>query len=255
MFNPKDYVMDMRGKDYLEVKWRIVWFRDVHPSGSIETELVNTEPIVFKATVKDVEGRTLGTGHGTPKMHGVAKSRPFEGAETAAIGRALAAAGYGTQFTGEEEGEHLADAPVEQTLASANGKAKKADTLTPNTGADRPYSAEVIREKLIVSAKAHTAARCGPSDAQEKMVAPNIQDLFRGQALAEDKRRAITEYVFGATSTKDLTPGEKLALLRWCNYQKADSGEWTPDYLAIHEGEAIYTAYMKAAGQTELLEA
>jgi hypothetical protein len=34
-------------------------------------------------------------------------------AETAAIGRALAHAGYGTQFTGEDEGDFLADSPVE----------------------------------------------------------------------------------------------------------------------------------------------
>ena len=70
----------------------------------------------MKATVANSEGLVLATGHGTPKQMGVAKSRPFEGSETAAIGRALALAGYGTQFTGEEEGEHLADAPVEITL-------------------------------------------------------------------------------------------------------------------------------------------
>lgn len=111
-FNPKDYVMKMQGKDYLEVKWRIVWFRDTHPNGAITTDLVSLDPVVVKATVS-VDGNVLGTGYGTPKMMGVAKMRPFEGAETAAIGRALAIAGFGTQFTGEDEEEHLADAPVE----------------------------------------------------------------------------------------------------------------------------------------------
>jgi len=111
-FNPNKYIMNMRGKDYLEVKWRIVWFRDEHPSGAIVTELASTDPVVMKAIISDEEGRILATGYGTPKTQGIASGRPFEGAETAAIGRALAVAGYGTQFTGEDEGEHLADSPT-----------------------------------------------------------------------------------------------------------------------------------------------
>ena len=109
-FDPKSKIIKMQGKDYLPVNWRIVWFREDHPKGSILTEVVGEG--LIKATIIDGDGKTLATGHGTPKMQGVAKARPFEGAETAAIGRALAHAGYGTQFTDEDEGEHLADAPI-----------------------------------------------------------------------------------------------------------------------------------------------
>jgi hypothetical protein len=112
MFDPKQKITKMQGKDYLEVKWRVVWFRDENPKGRILTDLLPDG--IVKATIIDGEGNTLATGHGTPKMQGVAKSRPVEGAETAAIGRALAHAGYGTQFTDEDEGEHLADSPVER---------------------------------------------------------------------------------------------------------------------------------------------
>ncbi len=112
-FNARDYVTKMQGKDYLEVKWRLVWFREVHPNGSIITEVVNDD--LMKATIKDGEGRVIATGHGSSKKMGVAKNRPYEGAETAAIGRALAHAGFGTQFTDElDEGEHLADSPIER---------------------------------------------------------------------------------------------------------------------------------------------
>ena len=112
-FNPQSKVTKMQGKDYLEVKWRLVWFRAEHPKGSIITEIVNDD--LMKATISDGDGKVLATGHGSSKKMGVAKSRPFEGAETAAIGRALAHAGYGTQFTDElDEGEHLADSPVER---------------------------------------------------------------------------------------------------------------------------------------------
>ncbi len=111
-FDPKTKLMKMQGKDYLPVNWRIVWFREDHPKGSIITELAGEG--LIKATIIDEEGKVLATGHGSPKQQGVAKSRPFEGAETAAIGRALAHAGYGTQFTDDDEGDHLADAPIDR---------------------------------------------------------------------------------------------------------------------------------------------
>ena len=88
-FNPNDHVTNLRGKDYLEVKWRIAWFRDSHPTGRIDTEIVSHDPVVMKATIYSAD-TCLATGFGTAKQQGVAKSRPYEGAETAAIGRALA---------------------------------------------------------------------------------------------------------------------------------------------------------------------
>lgn len=125
MFDPKSKITKMQGKDYLEVKWRIAWFRDDHPKGSIITEMVNET--LCKATILDGDNRLLATGHGTPKMQGVAKSRPYEGAETAAIGRALAHAGYGTQFADElDEGDHLADAPVEKPAPTEAERKDKA---------------------------------------------------------------------------------------------------------------------------------
>jgi len=114
-FNPKAHMMNMRGNDYLEVKWRIVWFRDEHPGGQILTEMVNLDPLVMKATVYDADGNPLASGFGSADSDGkrvVWSGREIEKAETAAIGRALAHAGFGTQFTGEVEGDHLADAPV-----------------------------------------------------------------------------------------------------------------------------------------------
>jgi hypothetical protein len=113
-FDPQSKVKKIQGKDYLEVKWRIVWFREVHPDGAIETAVAGDD--LMKAVVRNGEGHILATGHGSSKKQGVASKRPFEVAETAAIGRALAHAGLGPQFTGEEEGDQLADAPVEVSL-------------------------------------------------------------------------------------------------------------------------------------------
>lgn len=126
MFDAKSKITKMQGKDYLEVKWRIAWFRDEHPKGAILTELASHDPVIVKATILDDDNRVMSTGFGTPKMQGVAKTRPFEGAETAAVGRALAHAGYGTQFTDEfDEGEHLADAPIEHPAENIRDRYSK----------------------------------------------------------------------------------------------------------------------------------
>jgi len=114
MFDPKSKISNLRGKEYLEVKWRLVWFRDDRKDGTILTEVISTTPLMVKATVMDGT-KVLATGYGSAqvKQGAVWAGREIEKAETAAIGRALAHAGYGTQFTDEDEGEHLADTPVE----------------------------------------------------------------------------------------------------------------------------------------------
>jgi hypothetical protein len=101
-FDPRNRLIDMKNKLYLETRWRQVWFRRDHPKGSIVTELISMEPIAFKATVYDGDGVILGTGFGSAVSNksgnAVWTGRELEKAETAAKGRALGAAGYSTEF-------------------------------------------------------------------------------------------------------------------------------------------------------------
>jgi hypothetical protein len=83
--------------DYLEVKWRLLWLRSEQPASSIETELVSHEDgmAVFRARVAlPSGGSATGWGHETASGF----DDYVEKAETKALGRALAALGYGTQF-------------------------------------------------------------------------------------------------------------------------------------------------------------
>lgn len=126
-FDPKKVMSSIKGKDYLEVKWRIVWFRDQMPAGRIITEVVHFEPPIVRAGIYDGDGNIIASGHAQAVSEGrtVWTGREIEKAETAAIGRALAHAGFGTQFTGEDEGEFLADSPVEKQDAPSATWAKE----------------------------------------------------------------------------------------------------------------------------------
>lgn len=107
-------LLNLRGSDYLEVKYRLVWFREEHPTWSIETEFVSVtdRSACARAVIRDDQGRVIATSH---KMENSVSFPDFmEKAETGAIGRALALIGYGTQFCAGEldEGERIVDSPV-----------------------------------------------------------------------------------------------------------------------------------------------
>jgi hypothetical protein len=128
-FDPKEHLINLPRKvknkvtgnwetthdDYLEVKFRLVWFREKYPHGTIETEEICVDLdrgyARYKARVADGEGG-IATGHGSETKADFADY--CERAETRALGRALAAMGIGTQFVGAELDElpHVADAPV-----------------------------------------------------------------------------------------------------------------------------------------------
>lgn len=119
MFNPNEHMMKLKGKDYLQVAWRLVWFRDPEdgcPDYGLITELIEhgEDWAVFKATVTDATGRVISTGHGSESQRDFGDY--LEKAETKAVGRALAMLGYGTQFAADEldEGERIVDSPIDR---------------------------------------------------------------------------------------------------------------------------------------------
>ena len=134
-FEPARYLTRVSGSDYLEVKWRLVWMRDRHPDATVETQLVShiDNTAVFRAMVSIPAGGSA-TGWGSESA---GDFRDYlEKAETKAIGRALAALGFGTQFCPDFEFGaavgRVVDAPV-----------KTAARPRPNAGADRQETASV----------------------------------------------------------------------------------------------------------------
>jgi hypothetical protein len=114
-FNPEDHMENIKGKAYLPVAWRLVWFREEHPDWTIETDVKDDtaeKRATAKAYIKDETGRVIATGHKTARPRGMIADY-VELAETGSIGRALAYCGFGTQFSPElDEGEdNIVDSP------------------------------------------------------------------------------------------------------------------------------------------------
>lgn len=90
---------DIKGKGYIEVNQRIKAFRQVYPTGTISTEILNLDNgvVMMKATVLDDDGKTLATGLAYEKESSsfINKTSFIENCETSAIGRALGFCGFG----------------------------------------------------------------------------------------------------------------------------------------------------------------
>jgi len=120
-FNPNDHLINLKGKSYLEVKYRLVWFRQEHPDYGITTQIiehnVDKKYAIVKATITDATNRIVAEGTKMEDIKGFGDY--LEKAETGAIGRALGILGYGTQFTSEfdeiqpgVENPRIVDAPI-----------------------------------------------------------------------------------------------------------------------------------------------
>ena len=132
-FDPSKYLTKVGGSDYLEVKWRLVWLRQVHPDAVIETELVSHvgQDAIFRARVT-VPGGGSATGFGSEAYDDFRDY--IEKAETKAIGRALAALGFGTQFCPDFDfgaaANRVVDTPID--FASTRGRRLAAGQEQPD---------------------------------------------------------------------------------------------------------------------------
>jgi hypothetical protein len=211
-------------KDYLPVQWRLVWFRDMCPQGTIDTEELEynldreieaegyvwnaekrrSEKVLkkakgyarYRAVVTDGKG---GRATGTKSESAVNFADFGEKAETGAIGRALAALGYGTQFAPELNEEHrIVDSPVERTsiVAESNG----AYSSGSSNSDERKPIVSVRPTAVNGNTKAQSNSADSAASSQEKatdMTAMPITDQQRTsiRKLCEHLGKAEPEHV------------------------------------------------------------
>lgn len=144
-------IVNIRGKEYQTVAYRVQIFREKHPDWTLATEILHrdTECVVVRASISDVECRLRATGHSEEyrKATQINKTSALENAETSAIGRALAALGIGgTEFASANE--------VQNAIAQQNKVTPTAGAEDRVTEARRRYVEGVVeatQERLAVS--------------------------------------------------------------------------------------------------------
>lgn len=141
-FDPAKYLRKLKGADYLEVKWRLVWLRTEHPDAVIETELHQLD---LDRAIAVYRARVAIPGAGTATGWGMEERKDFndylEKAETKALGRALAALGFGTQFADDfdferPDGSKVVDAPVQRGAGRDFGARVQEPVNTPSAPRD-----------------------------------------------------------------------------------------------------------------------
>lgn len=192
-------LLNLKGKEYLQVAHRIAWFRSEHPDWSIQTSIYHNdqEYTLCKATILNAAGQIMATAHKREdKKH---FQDAIEKAETGAIGRALALCGYGTQFAHEMlEGDDVVDSPLSQNPAQDAG------AVPPNLQEPPSWAGEAWEAPLETGDASFNFPPSGKSPASTRKIS--------------DKQ---AKRLFAISKPKQWTPGHLKELIGIYGYKKS----------------------------------
>lgn len=219
-FNPNEHLLRIQGKEYLPVRWRLVWFHQATGphAGYITVELEHDRQAGFakfftiawdgsdetwrhvklNGVEVDVCGR-LATGEGSETRADF--NDYYEKAATKSLGRALAGLSFGTQFALElDERERVVDSPVERavrtgsTVARTTGNGTHASAQTkaarqPESGAEGASAEQAAEEEKPATEQQLMSIRklCAALGREEP--APNVLTLASASALIRQLSR------------------------------------------------------------------
>jgi hypothetical protein len=202
-FDASKYLTRVGNSDYLEVKWRLLWLRQTHPDAAIETELVSHSDnfAIFRAKVSLPEGGSA-SGWGS---EGFDDFRDYiEKAETKAIGRALAALGFGTQFCPDFEfgaaNGRVVDSPID--FASTRGRRAATGSNDSSSSGDRRV-ASIAQNQNVGQAQPAT-----PS--QVKFIQALAREVGLSDEQLNDESTRLGGHPVGELGRRDAS-----ALIEW----------------------------------------
>lgn len=243
-FNPADFVRNTVGEEgetdlYLDVKYRLLWFRLHRPNGKIDPEIVQLDErsaVVccrIYADKADPADQFIGKAYSqrfpTDDRFG---DRFLEIAETVAKGRALADAGYGTQFcmNGEALASIIADAPIK---------------MPPDEESELPGNAAAS-----FTAQPMAAATQKPPAAQPQQSQAPVQ---QPKQAAPEPPKTLDEYL--QVMTLDQAKSVKVDFGRFSGWTLGDIAMKNPGDLAWYVKNYSGHNLALKAGATKLLEA
>lgn len=234
-YNPAQHLMNLPGKggntDYLEVKHRVAWFRSAYPQGGILTDLRERRVVTYRKKVRDsyIEVTTeeavfyarVWTNEGGEATGWATETRDdfpdfLEKAETKAIGRALAALGFGTtqardfDLVDQDGYEHPPDSPERSFVARGQQRDPAWEKRRGEATAAMRQQTEASREQPASEAQQKFAraliAQSGMKDTEA--VAFLKQQVGRQAKLAEMTKAEIGK-VINALQDRKHKPAEE----------------------------------------------
>lgn len=166
-------VINIRGKEYQTVALRVAKFREAHPTHSLTTSIINmnSDVVIMQAAIADETGTIKATGHAEEYRASsqINKTSALENCETSAIGRALAAFGFGgSEFASANEVVNA----IHQQNAPANDANERVNNPVPHPKQPRaekwegPYSGKsALRAGMTIVER--NIRGCGDSDELE----------------------------------------------------------------------------------------
>lgn len=135
----------IHGKEYITVAERITAAgKDLI---GVETEVLFNDPVVIKATVITTKGKFSGISAANASKQ-IEKESPYEVAETSAVGRALAFAGYETTngIASAEEMQKVVYETVPEKHEFSNSKCPKCGGEIKMSKMGKPYCPNCVKK-------------------------------------------------------------------------------------------------------------
>lgn len=127
--------VNIKGKEYVEVNVRLIYFRKKYPNYTLMTEVIEKteKSILLLASVLNEDGRTIATGMAEEEKGStfINKTSYVENCETSAWGRALANFGIGLE-TSVASAEEVNNAIANQKVSSKTPTKVKLDIGSDN---------------------------------------------------------------------------------------------------------------------------
>jgi hypothetical protein len=158
----------------------------------------------------------------------------------------MSLAGYAT--TPAEEMDGIVDGEYSEDRATPQKQSNKKQSAP-----ERPYQPEALKKALAYKIANSTVAGA-PSEKQVGLLAAMLDLCFAGEEKASDIRHAVTEYLTGFKSVKDMPGSVVKVLLDWLDAKQDNGGEYQPNVMAVKEARAVRTQALKDAGQMDLLD-
>lgn len=222
---------------YLDVKYRKLWFRLKYPLGKITKRIIKLENdyAIIESRVyldrNDPEDSYISCAMAQRwKTEDDAYGKKYvESAETAAVGRALADAGFGIQFAdpGEEHDLNLVDAPVTLPKTGENDLPLEDDEPLPEEPAvpcqkKENSSSGNVKSSPKASKKEELSEQMSVDELMKKMTLDDAKayvipmGVYKGKTMGElclEKPNALTWYVESYSGKNNLLRAAAKVLL------------------------------------------